>query len=104
MNKYKFVLCFENSYADGYVTEKIFNCFFAKTIPIYKGSPVITRYISSDAFLNPDNIQTICEIRNNESMYNKIINSNKISSHYMDYDYKNKLSEFIDRKINRKNK
>ena len=102
MNKYKFVLCFENSYADGYITEKIFNCFFARTIPIYKGSSVITRYISSDAFLNPNDIQVIHEIQNNEYMYNNIINSKKISSHYIDYDYKNKLCEFIDNKINRK--
>ena len=27
-NKYKFILTIENSYHDGYITEKIFNCFF----------------------------------------------------------------------------
>lgn len=102
MNKYKFILCFENSYTDGYITEKIFNCFFARTIPIYKGSPIINNFINSNAFLNPDNMDYISEIQNNELLYNNIVNSHKISSYYMDHDYKNKLCDFIENKINNK--
>ena len=40
-NKYKFILCFENSFSDGYITEKIFNCFYSDSIPLYKGAPDI---------------------------------------------------------------
>lgn len=36
-HKYKFALCFENSKADNYVTEKIFDCFKAGIVPIYLG-------------------------------------------------------------------
>ena len=53
-NKYKFIICYENSYTDGYVTEKIFNCFYAKTIPIYNGAPNINNYINSESYINPN--------------------------------------------------
>ena len=33
-NQYKFSLCFENSISRSYITEKIFDCFFEKIIPI----------------------------------------------------------------------
>ena len=41
MNRYQFVFVSENSIADGYITEKIFNVFFARSVPIYSGSPKI---------------------------------------------------------------
>jgi hypothetical protein len=50
-NRYKFVFVCENSLADGYITEKIFNVFFAKTIPIYWGSEKIYNYINKDSFI-----------------------------------------------------
>ena len=53
-NKYKFIICYENSYSDGYITEKIFNCFYAKTIPIYNGAPNINNYINSESYINPN--------------------------------------------------
>jgi hypothetical protein len=34
---YRFALCLENMPMQGYVTEKIFDCFYAGTVPIYKG-------------------------------------------------------------------
>ena len=106
MNKYKFILCFENSYEDGYITEKIFNCFYSRSIPIYKGSPIIGNYINTDAFINLYNIdnnilERINLINNNEEIFNNIINLNKISSTYTDEDYENKLSIFIENKFSK---
>ena len=36
----------------GYVTEKIFDCFYAGTIPIYLGAPDINALVSSKAFID----------------------------------------------------
>jgi hypothetical protein len=101
-NKYKFIICYENSYTDGYITEKIFNCFFAKTIPIYKGSEKITNYINENSFINGrDNfIDKIIEIKDNEVLYNNYINSPKISDIYNNENYNQELSTFIDTKLN----
>ncbi|TSC88482.1 MAG: hypothetical protein G01um10145_885 [Microgenomates group bacterium Gr01-1014_5] len=50
--KYKFCLCFENSVAPGYITEKIFDCFKARTVPIYWGAPNIEKYINNQCFID----------------------------------------------------
>jgi hypothetical protein len=99
-NRYKFVICFENSYLDGYITEKIFNCFFSKTIPIYKGSPIISNYISDKSFIDARNsisdiITQISQLVNNEKKYNEIVNVDKISNLYDDENYKTELVQFI---------
>ncbi len=39
----------------GYITEKIFDCFFAGTIPIYLGAPDIEKYIPKDCFIDRRN-------------------------------------------------
>jgi hypothetical protein len=49
---YKFSLCFENSRFAGYVSEKIFDCFFTRTIPIYLGAPDIDRYVPPETFID----------------------------------------------------
>ena len=39
LEKYKFAICYENARdIDGYITEKIFDCFFAGCVPIYWGA------------------------------------------------------------------
>ena len=52
INQYKFVLCFENSIAEGYITEKIFNVFFSRSIPIYYGPIETDEYFNNDSFFN----------------------------------------------------
>jgi hypothetical protein len=107
-NKYKFILCFENSYQNGYVTEKIFNCFFAGTIPIYMGAPNILDYFSESCFINVNNINTNNEndfldkiryISTNETEYNKFITTDIISPNYNDENYKTLFSTFIHNKL-----
>jgi hypothetical protein len=49
---YKFSLCFENSQFPGYVSEKIFDCFFTRTIPIYLGAPDIDRFVPRETFID----------------------------------------------------
>ncbi len=51
-SKYKFSICFENASYPGYITEKIFDCFFSGCIPIYFGAPDIEKYIPNNCFIN----------------------------------------------------
>jgi hypothetical protein len=103
-NKYKFVLCIENSYDDGYITEKIFNCLFANIIPLYKGSEKIKNYINENRFIDlNDPIENIIEkiklYNTNEKIYNEIINYNIISKNYNNENYEDQLTTFIDNKL-----
>jgi hypothetical protein len=52
LGKYTFALCFENSILKGWITEKIFDCFFAGTIPVYWGAPNITEWVPPSCFID----------------------------------------------------
>jgi hypothetical protein len=100
-NQYKFVFNAENSINDGYITEKIFNCFFARTIPIYYGSDKIENFFNKDTFINANNNGSIDlnnlirNIKDNETLYNKYFESNIINENYNDENYKDRLNNFI---------
>jgi len=80
-SQYKFIICFENSKTDGYITEKIFNVFLSGSIPIYDGAPNVLDYINKDSFIQYDeNISKKILILNNEKIYNVIINKDKIKN------------------------
>ena len=57
LKKYKFSLCFENSSAEGYTTEKLMHAKAAGTIPIYWGDPKVARDFNDRAFINAQNIR-----------------------------------------------
>jgi hypothetical protein len=100
-NQYKFIICFENSNTKGYITEKIFNVFLSKSIPIYDGDPEIDRFINRDSYLAFDDnlISKINLLNNNESEYNKMINAEKTKQ------LNQKLIEnYFDKLIKNKNK
>lgn len=52
MQHYTFALCFENMTMKGYVTEKIFDCFYAGIIPLYWGATDITDLIPREAYID----------------------------------------------------
>jgi hypothetical protein len=52
LQQYEFCLCFENMAMNGYVTEKIFDCLYAGTIPLYLGAPDIAEYIPSSVYVD----------------------------------------------------
>ena len=63
MRKYKFAICYENAKdIPGYITEKIFNCFFSGCVPIYWGAPNITDYIPPETFIDKRNFRTYEEL------------------------------------------
>ena len=60
---YKFAICYENAEGfSGYITEKIFDCFFSGCIPIYLGAPNINSHIPADTFIDKRNFKTYGEL------------------------------------------
>ena len=53
LENYKFAICYENARdIPGYITEKIFHCFFAGCVPIYWGANNITDYVPEKCFID----------------------------------------------------
>ena len=49
----QFVIAFENSVLDGYLSEKIVNAFLAKSVPIYFGHrDTVLELFNPDAFID----------------------------------------------------
>ena len=51
LSEYKYAICFESSYAEGNVSEKILQCFQSGVIPIYAGDPNICTYFDAKAII-----------------------------------------------------
>lgn len=99
-NRYKFIFCFENSINNGYITEKIFNVFFSRCIPLYIGPNDKKNYFNNKSFFDVENldnmkINNIKLLNNNEEEFNRIINENKISQNFYDENYREKSYKFI---------
>ncbi|MCY6482756.1 glycosyltransferase family 10 [Clostridium aestuarii] len=63
LKKYKFCICYENATGiNGYITEKIFDCFFAGCIPIYWGVTNITDSIPKNTFIDKRDFSTYKEL------------------------------------------
>jgi alpha(1,3/1,4) fucosyltransferase len=67
---YRFSLCFENTLnSPGYITEKIFDSFFAGCIPIYLGGKnLIEKHIPTNTFINYEDFSNL------EEMYDFLMN------------------------------
>lgn len=52
LSSYKFCLCFENAVAPGYITEKIFDCFKARCVPVYWGASDVSVFINKNCFID----------------------------------------------------
>jgi alpha(1,3/1,4) fucosyltransferase len=61
--QYRFALCFENSVLKGWITEKLFDCFFAGTVPIYWGAPDIVDWVPADCFIDRRAFADYAELR-----------------------------------------
>ena len=50
---YKFTLCYENeSSLRGLISEKIFDCFYARTIPVFLGASNVQDYFPKDCYVD----------------------------------------------------
>lgn len=86
MLNYKFSFCFENIHSlEGYITEKIFDCMFAGSVPIYWGANNILDYVPGDCFIDRRKFSS------NTELYKFIKNMNNV-----DYQsYQNRIEEFL---------
>ena len=63
LKKYKFSICYENARdIDGYITEKIFDCFFSGCVPVYWGANNITDHIPKECFIDKKDYHTYEEL------------------------------------------
>ncbi len=83
LKDHKFQICFENSQADGYITEKLLHSKIAGCVPIYWGDKSIDNdeYINTKGFINVSNysvgeedkvLNTIVELENNKELCKQI--------------------------------
>lgn len=97
MEQYKFAICYENATIPGYISEKIFDCFFAGCVPVYLGAPNVTDYIPKTTFIDrrnfsgyPELFQYLQNITLDEYRYyideiEKFVKSDKIKVFGADY-------------------
>lgn len=102
IRKYKFNIAFENSMVEGYTTEKLFDAFAAKTVPIYWGNPLVSRDANPEAFINitdfatlQDAVDYVAKVNSDEKLYHNYLNSNPIADTvYMNWE--EMLLQFMD--------
>ena len=117
IGRYKFNIAFENSNTDGYITEKLPDCFMANTIPIYWGSEGNTAPFPKEAMICANDypdfdslIARIKEVDENDELYLSILRANPL--HNKDFIAQNTkhaqgLTDFLykiaDEALHRKN-
>jgi alpha(1,3/1,4) fucosyltransferase len=53
MGRYRFAFCYENvKDVPGYITEKLFDAFFAGTVPVYLGADNVSEHIPAGCFVD----------------------------------------------------
>ncbi len=63
MKNYKFCICYENTEGvQGYITEKIFDCFAAGVVPIYWGASNIEAYIPKGCWIDRREFSSLEEL------------------------------------------
>jgi hypothetical protein len=85
LGQYTFALCFENSILKGWITEKIFDCFFAGTIPVYWGAPDIAEWVPTECFIDKRKFSDYAELKD----FLRSLNENDIRR------YKEAAREFL---------
>jgi hypothetical protein len=60
---YTFAICFENMKLRGWITEKIFDCLYAGTIPVYLGDPDIADVIPAECFVDMRRFSSYPELK-----------------------------------------
>lgn len=102
ISKYKFNLALENSYVDGYVTEKLLEPLAASTVPIYWGSDYSKKDFNPDSFINVNDynsldslLKDLKRIDENSSDYLKILRAPNFKKQSLE-DFDSHLVDFLD--------
>ena len=77
---YKFVICFENSFSESYITEKLPNVMMANSIGIYRGASNVGKFFNTKSFINYDDygsheamMEKIIELDQDDEKYQKML-------------------------------
>jgi hypothetical protein len=62
LRQYRFSICYENAVFPGYITEKLFDCWFAGCVPVYLGAPDILRFVPAGTFIDKRNFSDYAEV------------------------------------------
>lgn len=69
LEQYRFSICYENARdIPGYISEKIFDCFFAGCVPVYWGANNVTDHIPKECFIDKRDFNSY------EKLYHFMIN------------------------------
>ena len=113
LSQCKFMISYENQYHNGYITEKVFQAYFAGAIPIYWGDKTAITDINKNAVIYADDfdsenelIEYIKKVDNDDELYCKIWNQNIVIDTEKDYELlkgklRKKLFKLIETKLNK---
>lgn len=63
LSAYRFNFCLENTYGiKGLISEKIFDCFEAGTVPVYYGAPDIGKHIPESCYIRYEKFSSLNEL------------------------------------------
>ena len=81
----------------GYISEKIFDCFYSGTIPIYLGDPSISDHIPKDAYIDMRDFNDYQTMLNYlKSLSNKdVIKMRESARYFIDTEFKEKYPNFL---------
>lgn len=107
LSNFKYCICFENFIAPGYITEKIFDCFKTKCVPIYLGASNIEKYIPKNCFIDFRDFLNYEKLLNflykiDENQYNRYIeNIEKLLANkkFVDLWFEKGFAKFFLKKI-----
>ena len=106
-SQFKFIICYENQSFDGYITEKVFNAYYAGAIPIYYADRSVLKDINPKAIIfGPDFesedalIEYIKKVDQNQTLYQSIWNEPLMLNPYYSYEaYQERLKMKIEQLI-----
>ena len=107
LEQYKFAIAYENIRdIPGYITEKIFDCFFSDCIPIYIGANNISSYIPENCYIDKRKFNSYSELYRvissmSDDIYLEYINNIRIflQSDEAKQFYSTRFAEIIVEKI-----
>lgn len=95
--RYKFNLCFENSFDETsdtiYITEKLINAYVYGTVPIYWGSDKVTKWFNEKAFVNCNGkssgeiVELIKRIDSDNDLYFEMLSQPLFKEEYRNIDF-----------------
>ncbi len=85
---YKFVVCFENSIAREFLTEKLPNVLLGRSLPVYMGAPNVGDYFNKDAFVNYHDhqesfdwmVERVIDLDQDDQQYAAMLNAASVTS------------------------